>query len=58
MYFVFFFIVTLCTFMANGFVEDYFQLTSHWEKFLSFFMIYFCFYFVFKFIFKKIGKDI
>lgn len=58
MYFVFFFIVIFCTLMANGLVVDYFQLTSHWEKFLSFFMIYCCFSFVLKFIFKKFGKDI
>ncbi len=58
MYFIFFFIVSFCTFIANGLVQDYFQLTSYWEKFFSFFIIYLCFYFVFKFIFKKFGKDI
>lgn len=58
MYFVFFFIVSLLTFMTHNFLQESLQVTNSWVNVILFVGLYTLIYIICKFIFKKIGKDI
>lgn len=58
MYFIFFFIVSLLTFMTHNFLQESLQVTNSWVNIILFVGLYTLIYIICKFIFKKFGKDI